>query len=310
MSDYASLFNEEYYSRYREESSVYKSFSWLIINPIIGCDIGCKYCFRHKWNAPDQVTRIFDDEKAVIDLIKNKNFIPNYTPISANISSTDPLHRLVKPSTFAILRSLNEKGYRNPFGIISKCSLTESDIDFIKSLDNIQPLLLLCFSDMPEYIEPLNRETRIESIKKSSSANIPVILYYRPIVKEWNDSPSSIRKVLSIGERYCKSIVIGGIRLSKEIKDNLDLSKISVPYSIETFSKKIFPNDLERKIIDTYFELNLQIPLFKHTSCAVSHYQNVANYDCIFSNPAENCIITCPTEQMEICKSSLGELHG
>ena len=81
----------------------------------------CAYCFRVKWGAYDEKPKsTISVEDGMEMLLKHPDFIPNVTPISINISSTDSLLPKVKPSTFKAIQILEEKKLSNPFGITTK----------------------------------------------------------------------------------------------------------------------------------------------------------------------------------------------
>jgi DNA repair photolyase len=282
---------------------VEQTTSWLTVNPIIGCPLDCAYCFRKKWQASSQPIQRYTVMESIHALVKHKLFVPDMTPISANVSSTDALLPQVKESTFRIIKWLDQKGYKNIFGIISKLKLSEHDLKFITSLKNIRIVLLVSYAEIPSNIEPIPIKPRIENLKKLKEADIPTILYFRPIVSGWNDSIKKIIKVLSIGEQYTSAIAIGGLRLSKEIIRSLATKGVSTHNYKEVFYPKIISTEIENNILKIHRRYDLSVPIFKHTSCAVSYIFNMPNYNHLYKNPELNCMILCPPDQRECCQS-------
>lgn len=83
--------------------------SWLSINPLMGCSLECAYCFREKWGAPSEPYETVNSQIALNALINHSLFRANETPLTVNVSSTDPLLPTVKPVTFNCIKYLDDK---------------------------------------------------------------------------------------------------------------------------------------------------------------------------------------------------------
>lgn len=276
--------------------------SWLTINPMKGCSLDCAYCFRYKWDSASVPYLANEVQESLEQLIKHNLFIPHVTPISVNISSTDSLLPTVKESTFECIKFLDKKGLKNIFGITTKIGFSLSDIKFLKSIKNLRIITFISYANIPKEIEPVSQSKRLDSLKLLKKAEIPVILYARPIVPGWNNDDHSLSKILLIGEQYADAICIGGIRLSNEILDKLNERKIKVPEGYTEFHPKRLENELE--ILNQYERLHLTVPLFKHTSCAVSFIFKIPNYNMLYENSKINCLSTCPIYQKNICSGN------
>ena len=155
---------------------------------------------------------------------------------------------------------------------------------------------------LPSHIEPVPIAPRVRNLKILSRSRVPCVLYFRPIVKGWNDSRAKIRRLLNLGERYCDAISIGGLRLSPEIASALEDARIAPPADLSpNFHVKELPDSLERRILAEYRNLRLTVPLFKHTSCAVSAILKMPNYNMLYRYPAKFCVSTCPPSQQRRC---------
>jgi DNA repair photolyase len=275
--------------------------SWLAINPVIGCSLDCCYCFRLKWRAPNQPVQVVDLALAIQKLVDSPLFVPHHTPLTVNISSTDAMLPSVKSITFECIRRIEEAGYKNIFGITTKVGFDRRDIEFLTSVRNLRLVILITYSEMPIAVEPYPAEPRIASLRLLQEVGIPAILYYRPIVPGWNDNDERIKKVLTIGQKYSKAIAMAGLRLSPEIRDEIKRKGLSVPFGQGSFHPKLFPRELEERILRIYESLRLSVPLYKHTSCAVSYIFNICNYNGLFRNPGKNCLSTCPHSQRATC---------
>lgn len=281
--------------------------SWLTINPIKGCSLACAYCFREKWNEPNKPYTAFGVEESIEALINHKDFIAHKTPISINISSTDCLLPTVKDNTFACLQLLDNLNLKNIVGLTTKLKFSQDDIIFLSTLKNIRLIIYVSYADIPFRIEPVSLEDRITNLELLKSINIPTILYFRPIVKGWNDDDVKIKNILSIAKKYTNAVVIGGLRISKEISDVFEKRKIDYPKDINNFYHKNIPLDILEKISRLADEIELTIPIYLHTSCANSYVFDMPNYNFLFEEPTKNCVKTCPPSQRNLCNMSVDE---
>ena len=276
--------------------------SWLTLNPFKGCSLGCTYCFRVRWGASDVPTAQYDVAQGVEELVNHPLFIAHQTPVSINVSSTDALLPQVQHSTFRTIELLEFKKLRNPFGITTKLAISKEQINFLSGLKYVRPIIFVSLALLPKHIEPVPVQPRIDNLKKLKDAKIPCVLYFRPIATGWNDSPETIQWILNLAETYCTAICIGGLRVSPEIESALAAAGISPPESASSeFHSKSIPDDIEARIFNVYEKLKLQVPLFKHTSCAVSEIMKWRNYNTLYLDPARNCTKTCPKAQQARC---------
>ena len=276
--------------------------SWLTINPYKGCPLACAYCFRARWHSSDKPKQAEDVTEAVEALTRHAAFRAHETPVSINNSSTDPLLPAVRWSTFRAIEVLESKRLRNPFAIISKLGLKKSEIKFLENLRFVRPIMFVSLSLIPNHIEPTPVAPRLRNLLKLSETQIPCVLYFRPIVKGWNDSPKIIEAALTIGQDYCDAICIGSLRVSPEIRAELSKRGVQIENYEDDFHLKAFSDDIEDRVLSTYERLKLSVPLFKHSSCAVSHILRAANYNMLFRNPDKNCLRTCPASQQNRCR--------
>ena len=277
--------------------------SWLTINPYKGCSLNCSYCFRVRWFPSNNPQQVYNTEESLNLLLNHPDFIPNETPVSINNSSTDCLLPAVSISTFQAIEIMEEKKLTNPFALITKLKFSKRELNFLKNLNYVKPIIFVSLSLIPELIEPTPISHRLENLKNLSNLNLPTVLYFRPIVKGWNDSLETIEKALLIGQEYCDAICIGGLTISKEIIENLLKNRIIINDYENSDKATIIQSNIEKKVLDVYGKLKLSIPLFKHSSCAVSYFLEVHNYNHLFLNSKRNCLESCPISQQIICKS-------
>jgi DNA repair photolyase len=295
------LFHKDSTMFYSE--SVEHLTSWLTINPYKGCSLACAYCFRANWHKSEKPELIMPVEMAIEQLIQHPEFVPGDTPISINNSSTDPLLPKVRQSTFKAIELLEVKELSNPFVIISKLKLKKVEVEFLRSLKFVKPIFFGSLSLIPKHIEPAPVSIRIQNMRALSKAGIPVVMYFRPIVEGWNDSPEIIEQALLIGQKYCNAICIGSLRMSPSIREELEKVGIQNLDFPDDFHTKKMEEAIESRILTIYAKNRLTVPLFKHSSCAVSYLMNWRNYNYLFKNPKKNCLSTCPSEQQDRCNS-------
>ncbi|MHB1612339.1 MAG: hypothetical protein ACYCT0_11695 [Sulfobacillus sp.] len=277
--------------------------SGLSLNHIIGCPINCGYCVRHFWGNFDDKTpnMLCSDDQAVEALTSSPYFIPDRTPIQMFNKATDPFLPAVKPHTFAVLRKLNDRGYHNFVILITRFRVTEKDMAFLETLENIRLSLFFTYSAIKDRrIEPISASgITLKSIRTAASNHdrVKVILYWRPIVPGWNDDEETMQKVLgaSVG---CDAIVYSGYYHRPENAEYLKTLGVPLPYA-EPQRRKVLPQDLDSRIVDMHRRSGVRTPLFRKTSCGVAFAFRAPDYNGHWG--VREICDTCPVSQQKIC---------
>lgn len=285
----------------QSESPIGLTTSWLTANIFEGCSCNCIYCFRHRWCTASYPQQIISVKEAFELLISHEKFLPHYTPITVNVASTDSLLPEVIESTLSLIKMFEQNGYRNPFGVVSKIGPNGETIEFLCSLKNVRPVLIISYSGMPKRIEPVSAKNRINAIKQAKQRKLSVILMYKPIVQGWNDSTKTISKVFSTAGKYVDAIVFGGLRLDNQIAASIKKSGVSLPYPIpKKWGEKELPIETINKLYAIHNRVCPDVPIYRHTSCALSKILQISNYNMLYKVSRLDCT-TCPQDQYHIC---------
>ena len=276
--------------------------SWLTINPVKGCSVGCTYCFRVRWGASDQPLPAGNVDTLIEELIAHPEFVAHETPVSVNVSSTDSMLPSVRQTTFRALELFEQRGLRNPFGLTTKLHIGARYVARLARLRHVRPIVFISLAFLPWEVEPVPIRHRISNMARLSELGIPVVLYFRPVVEGWNDSDAILMRALRLGEEHCEAICVGGLRMSAEISANLVASGAHPPYpTSRSFHDKPLPSTLRQRLDTLHGQLNLTVPVYDHTSCAVSLILGIANYNRLYTDPARNCASSCPGSQRVLC---------
>jgi DNA repair photolyase len=276
--------------------------SGLSVNHVVGCPLNCAYCVRHFWDNFEQKEPqlLASDEQAFSRLLAHECFIPHKTPIQLFNRATDPFLPAVKPHTFRFAALMDEHKLTNHLLVITRYRVSQSDVVFLESLTNVKITLLFTYSGMNgSSIEPIPESIPTDSIKVASEykSRIKTILYWRPIVPGWNDSEETLAKVLRVA-RFADAIVFTGLFFRKQQDAFFRRNGIGVPYQ-EFHRRKVLPSELESRVLAAYQKSGIGVPIFRKTSCAVSHIHGYSDYNGHYGVP-ELCDI-CPKDQLGLC---------
>ena len=166
------------------------------LNPYRGCEHGCIYCFARPSHAYlglspglDFETRLFAKVNAA-DLLRQELARPGYVPeniaIGVNTDAYQPCER-ERRITREVLEVLGE--CRHPYGLITKSSLIERDIDLIapmaeQGLACAAITLTTLDGEISRTLEPRAAapSRRLRTIRTLTEAGIPVSVSVAPII--------------------------------------------------------------------------------------------------------------------------------
>ena len=171
------------------------------INPYLGCEHGCIYCYARPsyayWDLSpgiDFETKLFAKSNAA-ELLRNELSQPSYRcetiMLGANTDCYQPIEREWK-LTRSVIEILRET--RHPLAIVTKSALVERDIDLLApmardGLVQVSISLGLLDDDLKRRLEPraASPKRRLQAIRTLSSAGIPVNVLVAPVIAQLND---------------------------------------------------------------------------------------------------------------------------
>ena len=272
--------------------------SGLSLNHVVGCPLDCGYCVRHLFDNYDMKKPhlIMEDDAAVRALLEHWAFQPNITPIQIFNRATDPFLPIVKEHLFRTLESLDNQKLSNKVLVITRWKVEPEDVERLERLSNISLTILVTWSGITDNrIEPVDSDIAANSIAvlKEHALKTKFIFYFRPIIAGLNDDADTLARARELGA-LANATVFTGLFFREEIRRHFRLLGVDDLYE-EVARRKIFPGEIEKKIIDNF---NGQA-LFRKTSCGVGFVHSTTDYNGHYGIH-EICDI-CPKSQLEIC---------
>jgi DNA repair photolyase len=171
------------------------------INPYRGCEHGCIYCFARPTHSYLNLSPGFDFESKLVakhnavELLKRELAAPGYRPeviaIGVITDAYQPIERDLR-ITRGILEVLAPT--RHPFGLITKSSLIERDIDLLAPLaaDGVVATTVSITTldhSLSRILEPraASPQRRLRTVKTLAEAGVPVTVNVAPIIPFINE---------------------------------------------------------------------------------------------------------------------------
>ena len=202
------------------------------INPYKGCEHGCVYCYARPSHAYldlspglDFETRLFAKHNAA-DVLKRELAKPGYRCDSISIgANTDPYQPSERSRriTRSIIEVLAE--HQHPFGIVTKSSLVERDIDVLaplaaKNLTHVIVSVTTLDRDLARRMEPRAAapQRRLQTVARLHQAGVPVGVLFAPIIPFLNDADMEavLEAAATAGASFAGYVVL---RLPYELTD-------------------------------------------------------------------------------------------
>lgn len=171
------------------------------INPYIGCEHGCIYCYARPTHAYYDLSPGLDFESKLFvktnadELLRAEFSKPSYRVstigLGTNTDAYQPIERKYGMTRLLLQRMLE---FRHPVSILTKNSLIERDIDILQKLAELN-LVEVHFTltslqhELSRILEPRASlpHARLATIQRLSQAGIPVKAMFSPVIPGIND---------------------------------------------------------------------------------------------------------------------------
>ena len=173
----------------------------LSLNPYRGCEHGCIYCFARPSHSYlglspglDFESKLFAKVNAAELLereLAKKSYVPDTIAVGVNTDAYQPIERELR-ITRSVLEVLHQA--RNPFGLITKSSLVERDLDLLaplaeQGLARASITITTLDHDLSRKLEPraASPARRLRTVRALAEAGVPVSVNVSPIIPFVND---------------------------------------------------------------------------------------------------------------------------
>jgi DNA repair photolyase len=171
------------------------------INPYRGCEHGCIYCYARPTHSYLNLSPGLDFETKLVakrnaaELLSKELAAPGYTPelimVGVNTDAYQPIERELK-ITRGVLEVL--VAARHPFGLVTKSSLVERDLDLIatmaqSNLVSVSISITSLDSRLARILEPraASPERRLRTVRTLAEAGVPVRVNVAPVIPFVNE---------------------------------------------------------------------------------------------------------------------------
>ena len=203
--------------------------TWLVVNSIVGCTNGCKYCFLQAANDNMTRPRIIADAAKAISCLFSSKYYTTTIPVCL-LPNTDPfLNDKNIAYTKEMLEILAKNKISNPIILITKCLIPTDFVDYLSNLikDGMKIVVYLSLSGLSKFYEPnINHANIKTNFQNLASKGIKIIHYYRPFIPE-NSDAKSIDNMLDFVSEYTDISVITGLKLKSDFIDKIDFWNIT-----------------------------------------------------------------------------------
>jgi DNA repair photolyase len=171
------------------------------INPYRGCEHGCIYCYARPTHSYLNLSPGLDFETKLVakrnaaELLSKELAAPGYTPalimVGVNTDAYQPVERELR-ITRGVLEVL--AAARHPFGLVTKSSLIERDLDLIAAmarsdLASVSISITSLDSKLSRILEPraASPERRLRTVRTLAEAGVPVRVNLAPVIPFVNE---------------------------------------------------------------------------------------------------------------------------
>jgi DNA repair photolyase len=173
------------------------------LNPYIGCEHGCVYCyaeFMKKYtNHKEEWGEFVDAKINIVDRLRQQ--IKRAKPGTIMIGTVTDAYQPVEEKYQLTRRCLEILAdFDFPIHIQTKSGLVTRDIDILRQIKNIEVGFTITCGDskIEKIFEPKasKLEKRFEALRKLKGNEIPVFVFFGPILPFFSDNKESIESLL------------------------------------------------------------------------------------------------------------------
>jgi DNA repair photolyase len=300
-------------------SCVSVSNNSLSIDIWTGCAWQCRYCVAQgtledlgdngRMSKKPMLRTKFSINEIVDALMVHPFFVKDVSVLSIGTASTEPFAPGdVTESTFEIMNAFVRRGCQNPFWIVTKGGVPKGrKQDLAAIVDSVRGVMIsLCWADNPDMIEPVHNN-RFLHAEEAKEAGATIAWYMRPIVSEWSGTEERIEMMmLWVKEHYrgvIDMIVPGGLRWTEGIENGLvEIYGLQIPDIPRDDNVKSLPDGLWDLIVRLAHKHFLDVPVYRHSSCALTKMLGVQNLTSVQVMARHDCEESlCPAAQRRIC---------
>ena len=171
------------------------------INPYRGCEHGCVYCYARPTHSYLNLSPGLDFETRLVakrnaaELLRNELAAPSYRPdlimVGVNTDAYQPIERELRV-TRGILEVLTAT--RHPFGLVTKSSMVERDLDLIGEMASLQLAsvslsITTLDAKLSRILEPraASPQRRLRTVRALVAAGVPVRVNLAPVIPFINE---------------------------------------------------------------------------------------------------------------------------
>lgn len=281
--------------------------SWISIDPIVGCSLGCTYCVLKTTFQNDTQPRVYSSPESIGDALRESRFYHD-DAVLCLFSYTDALLEQNKEHLIRCLEVLRQRQFRNWLCIPTKVPFDEDFARRIAESYYKQKLIfLISLSGLPRQYEPSVIPAKlIATMRMLKTLEFPVIHYWRPIIPARNCADKDIRNMLDQIGDYADCSVVAGLKASQAL-NQCYVHEGLIGREQQKIHGDYLPRDFMVRVGNVLREKQKSYPVYLHASCAVSKIVHQADYngtmfrDTICSLYDTGCSF-CTPEQEQICQ--------
>ncbi len=279
--------------------------SWISVDPIIGCQMDCQYCFMQiaGWTRM-RPSRLRSVPEIVDMLLGHKYFVPHRTPISFG-NQTDPFHPANVADTLQFLQVLDNAQLRNPVALATKKLIPQRFLDEVETLKHIRPVFCISYSELPRSVERgVDVEDARSNFRTLSAREARVIHFWRPLLEE-NGRGEVLERVLEFVAPLSMASVYVGLKLNPALNRQYARNPyLSIPSRLMDCFGDYIPEGVEERLRALARNRFPKYPLYKHTSCAVSLTLGEPDYNATVYDDTICGNSVCPPSKRQICEEA------